>query len=340
MDEWLTFMIGIEPDILSKQLNEVSAAFHNRYLEEGRSDYITRQLGTLRWDREISQNVMEATNQSLAELGIDLDIWNSITQTVTDIAPEIGPAFYYFIQSIPQFKNEYPELAQSEIWQNIRKGKSCFLLMRLEANHPEGFRASFHEAGHAIETFLMLNMGKSTAETGFSQNGRPMSLNEIFSLFHESRMPQEDFFKDRERFLTARFAGLTLHELNIWHIAEAFTRGEIELEDFLKKIEDSYQNTFGEGVNSDVPSGRSLSDFFTPYNPLFACGYVYGMVGATALMKYLESGSDDGKSRIEALREIASISLTSETIEEILSAMNYSWQAGTAAMHDYFGLKK
>ena len=336
VDEWLTFMIGIEPEQLRNQMEEVLMPFRQYFKVEGRKNYITRQLATLEWTWEISEDVVESTLKSLEELGVDLESWSATTETITDIAPEIGTAVYYFIQSEPQFIDKYPQLGNSLIWQKIFKGKTSFLLMKPEANHPEGFRYSFHEAGHALESFYRIIKGSKPTDVGFAQNGRPMTLNEIFSLFHESRMPQTDFFINRERFLTARFAGLTLHELNIWRNADKYMKKEIGFGKFIEEIEKSYQETFGEGVNCDVPSGRSLTDFFSPVDPLFSSGYVYGMVGAGVIDGYIKAEEKRGNTFFDSLSEIADVALNSENIEEVLYKIGYSWEEALSQTHKFF----
>lgn len=345
VDEYLTLMMGENPSVIGQQLEEMQKVFHalpDRKTE--RKLYMKRQQEALAGINltDTPDNPLLLVEQSLAELGIDKDAWTNEVGLVTDLNPEIATAYYVLLPFLPRFAGNYEGLSESPLWKLLQNHR-IVIMTPGEFQKTEDYRLLFHEEGHALEASLRLLQDKQNGRPpGSSLTGRPMTLNEVFSLFHEGRMPQQDYFKARERFLTARFVGLSQHEFTIWREAEKVVNAQEKDKNranrrFFNTINVSYKETLGKAVSAIVPTGRSLRDFFSPTNPGIASSYAFGMLIAASLREKIAQ-TDGAEEKKRILQTVADATTQRETVIDVLEQMGVSWKQAKENLHNLFSL--
>lgn len=278
--------------------------------------------------------------KQLREMGISEEEWNAQVIMCKDGNPNIPTAYCYFISGTPDFPQvhgldpEQVEWKNKFVWEKILKGANAGIALRGgNIDTAEQERLLYHEDGHAIEALLRGNMDQLEGRTpGISLIGRPITLNEVFSLLNESLMPSMRFFNRKESFLTHRYAALLLHEINMWRMAENVTN-ETEMDAFLKSAELSYQQVMGDSLHLRVSTGRALRDFFDPATPFIAASYAFGMPLALSIRKSL-GDLQAPNARRALLEKVSEATAKGQNIEAVLSSIDISWDQATGRLSE------
>lgn len=356
VDDFLELMYGVTTDEVTQDMDALLQVFSAMTGKKGRRKlFLQRQLeATSNADQSLPEGLAaENLQKDLLDLGIPIDEWEKKMAILTNVTSDIAAAQFAAVFYPPELSGEYPDLEKDPVWSLI-KDKYGFLLSRDSDHHPEAYRYLYHEAGHALEVFLRLKEEENTGQLlGSSFIGTPLVLREIFSLFYEGRMPLEEYFIARERFLTARFAALAKHEITLWQEAEKVVKAIHTTHDptgreyspkelrrrtlkakttFNHTANRSYKETLDRAVNARVPTGRSVRDFFTPIAAGQAASYAYGMLGAISMRKIIRS-TQDPYSRLTNLAQITS---TSENIYAVLGHMGMGFQQALNNLREFF----
>lgn len=356
VDDYLELMYGVSPDEVSQNMDSLLEVFASMTDKKGvKKLYLQRQLeATSDTDQSLPKEPLKDNlAQDLASLGIPSQDWDEKTALLTNVIPDVTTAQFAPVYYPPELSDQYPDLENDPVWKLLQE-KFLFLLSRNSYQHPEDYRYLFHEAGHSLEVFLRLE-DEQVAEQplGLSVIGRPLVLREIFSLFYEARMPNKEYFIARERFLTARFAALAKHEITLWREAEKAVKifqasndslgNKLDPKElrrrtlkakttFSHRANRSYKETLGRAVNAQVPTGRSVRDFFAPHASGQAASYAYGMLGALS-MQQIVSKAQEPKA---TLKDLAASTTAAENISAVLQAMGTDFQQALQTLKDFF----
>lgn len=284
-------------------------------------------------NEEFPADMDEAILQVVESLGITREEWEAAIVTCYNGVSEIPTAYYYLFPGEPDFPQRLglepatQEWPNRYVWDKIRQGARAGIVMRGgAAQSSEHVRLTYHENGHAIEALLRILLDRAEgAPAGASLMGRPMTISEVFSLFNESNMPDQQFFKRKEGFLTHRYAALLMHEVNLWRAAEMVTN-EAQMEQFLTNAERSYQETMGDALHLKVSTGRAFRDFFDPRSPFIAASYAFGMPLALEVKSQL-AGLTKPSERRALLERVSAATARGRSVNDVVEALGRSWQS-------------
>ncbi|PIS08922.1 hypothetical protein COT75_04190 [Candidatus Beckwithbacteria bacterium CG10_big_fil_rev_8_21_14_0_10_34_10] len=342
IDQYLELMTGQSPEETKQDILKMIKLLKQIPENHGeKTDYFLKErqvLKGLNLNVDPQADPTDLLQKSLEELGIDKDDFQKKVAIITEnLAPELLTAGYFYISRPPQLKNNYPGLEDSAAWQLV-KNFPVIITTPGNFNHPEEYRYLNHEFGHALEIFLSL---KDNQSFPLLISGRPIPLKEVFSLFQESRMPAKGYFQARQKFLITKYAGLILHELNVWQEAEKVVNNGEKGKDkanFFKEMEASYQENVGEALNCFVPTGRFLGDRFNVnQTPLEPANYAYGIVIAALLRKIVDkAASTEDKNQI--LSQAVKSLNEKQSPKEFLASLGADWNEALNSLKLLFNI--
>lgn len=333
VSEFIEVMIGEPVDKLQTTLASIKDSFAKRFLERGKIDYLDAFL-------------LSTQNTDMTPTGANTDtiaqLWNAMgmTEGISNVrfhqSDSIGnPAYFYQITDIPTFVKHYESLNNSAVWNEINNGSRLFILLRELYDNAERDRILFHEAGHASEGILHLAQGGTLNNI----QGRPITATEIFSQFGQMYISQQDFLREKEAFLTARYIGLIAHQMNVLLEAERVVIGNMDSKletTFYEAVEESYQDNLGGATNSNVPKGRAITDSLDLRKPLSSIAYAFGTPLAIVLHRLVEKENNTPEQKRKILNTAAIAAAQFTTVEAFLKQLEVSEADMLTMVNNYF----